>query len=329
AALAAALADRRQLFALFWATEQADPDGIVEGWLNRHAFKGLESWQGNVRFVQYTLPNQLTCEEFTPPVNFGNAIQLTQICLPAERTVVAGTSLPIALYWQTTAPLDRRYKATLQLLNPQNQVVGQQDGEPGGGGLPTDSWPPAAQVVDNRGLYAPPGAPPVDYRLILALYDSETGARLPVSDGDALALGAIHIARPLHPLPAEIVDMHARLDQPLGPVTLIGYDAYAQGYAHAPSRPFLPGESLHITLYWQAPSPLPAGWPQDLQLTLKLGDEQISAALAGADYPTGLWQANDFVRADVEITYHNDAALVLSVDGEEIRLGQVQEGRVR
>ena len=329
AALAEFVADRRQLFALFWASEQADPEGIVEGWLNRHAFKGLESWQGNVRFVQYSLPNRLVCETLGPPVGFGDAIQLTQFCLPEERTLAAGTSLPVSLHWQTDAPLDRHYKATIQLLNGQNQVVGQQDGEPGGGGLPTTGWQPGAEIVDKRGVYAPPAAPPVDYRLILALYDAETGQRLPVAGGDALPLGTVRIARPPRPLPAEIVPMHARLNQSFGPLVLAGFDAYAKGFAHDPTRPLTSGEPLHVTLYWQAPSPLPADWPGDLPFTLTLGGEQISAPLAGAGFPTALWQAGDFVRGDVDILYRDDGPLLLSSAGQEIRLARLVDGRAR
>ena len=329
AQLAAGVADRRQLFALFWATEQSDPQGIVEGWLNRHAFKGLESWQGNVRFVQYSLPNQLTCEELTPPARFGDAIHLNRICLPAQRTLAAGTSLPLSLHWQTDAPIDRHYKATVQLLNSQNQVVGQQDGEPGGGGLPTTGWQPGVEIVDNRGVYAPIGAPPVEYRLILALYDAETGERLSVAGGDALTLGAVNVSRPTRPLPTAIVPMRTRLDESIGPVVLAGFDAYAKGFAHDPARPLASGELLHVTLYWQAPSPLPAHWPADLTFTLSLGSEQISAPLAGAGFPTGAWQAGDFVRGDVDILYRGDGLLILSIDGQEIRLGRVTDGRGR
>jgi len=329
AKLATAVANRSQIFALFWATKEADPQGIVEDWLNRNAFKGLEIWQGNVRFVHYTLPNQLACTDLPTPARFGAAIQLTRVCMPAQRALAAGTSLPLALHWTTDAPIDRRYKASVQLLNAQNQVVAQQDGEPGGGSLPTDAWQPGAEIVDKRGVYAPPGAPPVDYRLILALYDAGTGERLPVAGGDALGLGRVDLTRPVHPLPAEIVPMRARLDRAVGPLTLVGYDAYAKGYAHDPARPVAPGERLHVTLYWQAPSPLPAGWPDDLTLRLSLGSEQITAPLAGASFPTSAWQAADLVRGDVDIVYNGDGPLTLSVDGQDVSLTRVVKGRVQ
>ena len=328
-ALANFAQNREQLFALFWATEQADPDGIVEGWLNRHAFKGLESWQGNVRFIHYSLPNQLACEELTPPAPFGDAISLTRICLPPERAVVAGTALPVALHWQTIRPIERRYKVSLQLLNDQNQVVGQQDGEPGGGALPTNGWQPNTEIVDKRGLYAPIGAPPVGYRLIVALYDSETGARLPTPQGDALTLAEVTVQRPARPLPPEIAPARFRLDQPVGPLRLAGYDAYAKGYAHDPERPVAPGELLHLTLYWQAPNPLPADWPADLHFTLSLSDAQVRAPLAGPGFPTAAWRAGDCVRADVDIPYRADGRLTLTVGNESIPLGRVAGGRVR
>jgi hypothetical protein len=59
AALQPATAGRRQVYALFWATVEADPEQQVERWLDLHAFKTLDSWQGALRFVVYALADDL------------------------------------------------------------------------------------------------------------------------------------------------------------------------------------------------------------------------------------------------------------------------------
>lgn len=324
ASLAENTADRHQIFAIFWALDEADPQGIVERWLDARAFKGLESWQGNVRFVRYSLPNGMICDPLDPPSQFGDLAQLTELCFAQGMEIIpAGESLLIGLRWQALTSTERRFKVTLQLLDHRNQVIAQRDGEPAGGSLATVDWQPGDRIVDNHALFIPPGTPPGEYQLILALYDAETGARLPVDGQDALTIGAVQI-RPGSPLPLDIVPIHHRVDAQFGAVTLIGYDAYRRGYAHAPETPLSPGDLLHVTLYWQAPDPLPVDWSADLQVTLALGDQMITAPLAGGLYPTAEWPDGAFVRGEFNIPYTGgDSGLWVQIGEARRRLQRV------
>ncbi|RME65963.1 MAG: hypothetical protein D6790_00980, partial [Caldilineae bacterium] len=323
--LAQALQGRARVFALFWATDQADPHGLVEGFLDRSAFKGLESWQGNVRFVIYRLANNLTCQTLAGGPRFDDFAALDAICTPEAVRVAPGEVLPVGLRWRALAATERRYKVTLQLLDQRNQVVAQRDAEPVGGSRPTDDWTAGEIIADNHGIYVPPGAPPGAYRLILALYDSQTGQRLPVSGGeDHWSLGAVEVARSEQPLPPEIAPMQHRLNRRLGPVILAGYDLYKRGYAHAPRTPLVPGDALHVTLYWLAPDPLPEDWPDDLTFTLELGEQRITAPLAGGAFPTGSWRAGDLVRGEFDLMMEqNKRKLRLQVAGQDLRLGPI------
>ena len=304
AQLEATMQDRRQAFALFWATDEADPDRLVEGWLDQHAFRGLESWQGNLRFVVYTLPNQLDCVDFAPPIPFGEDIQLTAHCQPAfPQSVPAGQVALLGLQWQTQQALTARYKVTVQLLDARNQVIAQHDAEPAGGSRPTDAWEVDTTIRDNHGLPIPFGAPPGIYRLIVAIYDQESLARLPTPTGDAYALGEIEVIRPAQDLPIAMIDMGQRTDAHLGPVTLVGYDAYKKDFSYAPETPIGTGDLVHFTLYWQAPDPLPTEWPADLNFTLTLGTQAVTAPLAGGIFPTAAWRASDFVRGEFDLPY--------------------------
>ncbi len=237
ATLAESMAGRHTIYALFWATEQSDPDKIVEGWLDGHAFKGLESWQGNVRFVTYDLPpdaGDLRCTQ--PDMLFGEAIHLAQSCV-SPQPVTGGENALISLDWRTDAPLTRRYKVTVQLLDSRNQVIAQRDSEPGGGSRPTDGWTPGETITDNHGLPIPLGTPPGDYRLIAALYDPETGQRLATSAGDMAELGTVQVLASPTDLPLDIVPMQHRVDKKLiGDLRLAGYDFLPQGFWPRPDH---------------------------------------------------------------------------------------------
>ena len=84
AQLAQATVGRRNLYALFWATDEADPQRLVETWLDRSAFKALDVWQGNVRLATYALANSLQPLPLAP-VQLGAAVVLAGQAQPAAR----------------------------------------------------------------------------------------------------------------------------------------------------------------------------------------------------------------------------------------------------
>lgn len=322
ATLAAATKERRTIYALFWATDEADPERIVESWLGQHAFQGLESWQGNLRFVTYSLPTDLACAPVMPALTFGTQIQLTARCqMASQTTVAAGDVFLLGLQWQTVTPVTERYKVTLQLLDATNQVIAQRDSEPGGGTAPTAGWQPAIAVQDNHGLAIPVGTPPGSYRLIIALYDAQSGARLPVAGADHYVLGEVMVVRSERPFPVDLLPVQHRLDRKLGPVRLVGYSAHRRGMGHAPQTPLAPGDPVEVTLLWQAPDPLPRDWPPDLTFTLTLGNARVTSGLAGGTYPTGHWQAGEIVRAKIEAPYTGEETRpTLQIGAQELRL---------
>jgi len=318
AALAASVAGKESVYALFWATDEADPGAIVEGWLDAHLYPGAQSWQGNVRLAQYVQPPPLACRAAN--AGLGSAT-LAQICLPAPTSVEAGSPLVVGLEWQASAPLTQTLRVSVQMLDARNQVVAQHDGEPGGGLRPTITWRPGETVADKHALLIPIGTPPGSYRLVAALYEPATGARLAGAQGDAADLGAVQVDRAVVPLPAELLPVQVHIDRTLGPVTLAGYDQFAKGFAHAPQSPLQPGDALHMILYWQAPDPLPADWPADLAFALRLGDQEVTAPLAGGGYSTAQWRAGEIVRSEFDIPYDGSARrATLEVGGDALRL---------
>ncbi|MBP8292729.1 MAG: glycosyltransferase family 39 protein, partial [Caldilineaceae bacterium] len=325
AALAAATADRRKVYALFWATDEADPDQVVERWLDAHAFKGLDAWQGNVRFVTYALANNLTHQPVTAPP-FGGRIALVGQAQPAfPQQVAAGEPLLVQLQWQADAPVAESYAVSVQLLDSRNQVIAQHDGLPAGGARPTNQWPPGEIVADNHAVLAPFGAPPGAYRLAVALYDPATGARLLAGSADSVELGEVEVVR-APSVPIDVLPMQQRVNQDFGGVTLVGYDAYRKGSAHAPETPLAAGDLAHFTFYWQAPPTMPADWPADATMTLRLGNETLTAPLAGGSYPTAAWQPGELVRGDFDLLFDgNSRRLTLTVGERVMELGELPQ----
>lgn len=306
-ALAAATQAAERVYALLWATDEADPDRLVENWLDRNAFKASDAWQGNLRLAAYRFAHNLARGPGAPIV-FGDTLVLTGQSQPAfPQPVSAGDAAIVQLTWETSKTLTTDYKVTIQLLDSRNQVIAQRDSVPAGGSAPTTSWQPASPVVDNYALPIPWGTPPGVYRLIAAVYDPATGKRLPPNTtdakDDAAELGAVVVQPAPRSLPLTLIPMQHRVAQPLGPVVLAGYDAYRKDYAHAPSTPLQPGDVAHFTLYWVAPDPLPAGWPGDQTFHLQLGGQQLEGPLAGGAYATAQWQPGALVRAEFDIPY--------------------------
>ena len=316
-------ADRRRIFALFWATEQSDQGKIVENWLGRHAFKGWESWQGNVRFATYSMPNNLSCLPLDAPHVFDDLAELFELCL-SQGPLAGGDTLMVGLRWRPLSTPDRRFKVSVQLLDTRDQVVVQRDGEPAGGSLPTTVWKKDEIVVDNHGLSVPFGTPPGDYRLIVAVYDAETGSRIPVQSGDAVELARLELIRRKQTVPVSIVPIQHRTILDFGKLDAIGYDYHRKAFAHAPLTAIPAGEMVQVTLYWNAPSPLPSDWPEDMKMRLLLGDQSIEAPLAGGSYPTSQWRAGELVRSTIEIRFDgSDPVLWLEVGDIRKRLGRI------
>jgi hypothetical protein len=109
--------------------------------------------------------------------------QLAQdISLVGYNFELAAQSLDLRLYWQTETPVTTRYKVFAQFLTADNTVVAQSDSFPAAGQRPTTGWLPGEIIADAHSLTLGTELPAGRYRLIVGLYNSLTGERLPVLD---------------------------------------------------------------------------------------------------------------------------------------------------
>lgn len=312
-ALEALARPRGRVFALLWATDESDPQHVVESWLDAHAYKALDAWYGNVRLAVYAVPEQVSTvpqEELHLPLAYeqvGDEIELLGYSL-LDRRLAAGDIAQLTLFWQAEKMPQRRYKVFVHVLDERDHIVGQRDAEPGGGAAPTDLWPAGETIVDHYGAPIHPATPPGSYRVEVGMYDLETGRRLTTPEGAGQVwLEPLAVDRPPAPAPLPALGMQHTGGGEFGPLVLLGYDVHRLGFAHQPSAPLHPGDVLHVNLYWQAETPPGNGWALSLSLAGSAG--AATPALAGepvAGYPTSRWQAGDVWRGQFNLPLPGD-----------------------
>lgn len=193
-ALDTMVAQYRNLYAVFWATEQADPDSVVQKYLSSHAFEASDEPHGNVHLAQYALPNAFgsagaqKSEEI-----FGDEIELAQYQIGTVsgstnstdqiRIVHPGSILPIELKWLGVKQPEFDYKVFVHLLDGNGKIISQRDTEPVNGFRPTTSWSIGETIDDLTGLLIPSGTPAGKYQIELGLYRPQEGTRLVLGSG--------------------------------------------------------------------------------------------------------------------------------------------------
>jgi len=316
------LAGSRYIYASYWAAAESDPDGLIEGWLEGHAFKAGERWVGNLRLASYAAPRP--AGDLQPvSIRLGDAVMLTGYRVaypgpdPAEALAQPGDILQVQLRWSTDAPLSARTMVFLQALDGAGHLVGQRDAPPA---VPAPEWRPGQAVLDRLGLPIAPGTPPGQHRIIVGLYDALTGQRLPVSapapgmsaGSDAVELGTFRVERPTTAAAAVALGLRHAVDIQLGDLALLGYDRYPTGHDHTPDTPLRPGAPLHVVLFWQALRQPAVDWQATLSLApADAPDSPVAEArlpAAGVDYPAHCWQPGEIVRAQFDVFVPAEAA---------------------
>jgi hypothetical protein len=193
AELVAIAAQHPRLFVLYWGDGEADPQRVIESWLDAHTYKAAEQWINSIRFATYAVPTKLADEpEAKSGVWFGEHITLDGYTLSTPR-VQPGDILQLDLFWRTAAPVSERYKVFVHVLDQNGQIVAQTDREPGAGQQPTTNWESNKSIVDRYGVSIPEDAAPGTYAIQVGLYGFAE-KRLPVSaGGDALRVTSVEV----------------------------------------------------------------------------------------------------------------------------------------
>ena len=182
----------RRILAIFYGSEEQDPERAVERNLNFHLYQASEEWVGDIRFARYVGIDRMEDMQSLNAL-FGESIRLSDYST-SGRSVKPGDYLLVGLFWLADETPDRRYKVFLQLLDREGKLVAQRDSEPAKWTEPTTSWEAGFTYPDRQALLIPEHLPAGDYTLIVGLYDiSDPAARLPIGDSTYLELGTIEV----------------------------------------------------------------------------------------------------------------------------------------
>ncbi len=193
----AIIAQYRRIFLVLWGQHERDPNAIVQSTLDTEAFVVRRQWYNDVELVQYAVlaSPPATPDEWTD-VRFGEHITLQGVALSGTWFEAGqGDVLGVTLFWETDAPLEKRYKVSIQVLDSAGRLASQHDSEPANGRAPTNDWQPSQPIVDNHGLILSRDLPPGEYEVIIVVYNADESAeRLQPAGGnpnDAYSLAAL------------------------------------------------------------------------------------------------------------------------------------------
>jgi len=200
-------------------------------------------------------------------------------------------------------PVEERYKVFIHLLDAQDHIVGQRDAEPGGGTQMTATWQEGEMIADNHGVLILPGTPPGEYRVEMGMYSLRSGERLSIKEGgeapdNRILLSPIRVLKPKTPPPLEALQIEHRLEIDFGPLRLLGYNLSKLGFAHDPRAPLYPGDTLHLTLFWQVREEPRSEILLTIELTDSRGESVAKRETSPVEggYPPTAWEQGEIVR---------------------------------
>lgn len=268
-----------------------DPQGYIRAWLEAHgrkfeetpAFAGLS----NMRVQGYlTHPAPAGMPASAVPVGavFGGRLELAGAETTASE-VRGDMPLDAILWWRPRESNLPRLAVTVRLVDEAGVVWAQRDEQPLGTLYFSDQWPAGAFVRHPVRLHPPLGLPPGIYRLMVGVYEAESGIPWPVGE-DVWFTSAAVLTAAGDEVPGDVraqAVFGGRIA--LWTFELTGYPVQA-------------GRYLHLTTTWGAlQSPA-----EDLVLFVQLldGRGRLVAAQegppAGGGFSTSQWISGQAVR---------------------------------
>jgi 4-amino-4-deoxy-L-arabinose transferase-like glycosyltransferase len=255
----------------------------------------------------YATPPPLTDSELTVishrlGVDFGGRMRLLGYDLETNE-VHPGESLRFTLYWECLDSMstDRDWSVFLHLLDENELVVAQRDRYPGQGLLATRLLAPGQTFADRYVLPIPATAyAPSDTTLEVGLFDVRTNERLP-----AVSVGGELLGDHLRFEHIRLVPWPGEVPNPVSfnfgdKMNLIGYNL--------DRRVVAPGETLHLTLYWECLAEMDEDYTV---FTHVLGEQdsiwaQMDSAPQRGASPTSAWTVGQVVEDGYDLTVRQD-----------------------
>jgi mannosyltransferase len=197
--LSRALRTKTGAWLVSWQEEAVDPAGFVPFFLDRAGQEqpiAQRFWQLGLR--HWTLRPDAVFPAEPQPVHTDGANYAHQIALLGWDDPLQGY---ITIYWRALNPVTRDYQVSLVLEDATGNELGRWDGRPAGYNYPTFRWEPGKALFGRYTLPMPSDAPPGEYYVTIALYDSTEPSGLDIMDvadnpaGKRVRIGPLHLTR--------------------------------------------------------------------------------------------------------------------------------------
>jgi hypothetical protein len=290
-----------------------------------HQEKTFELRDSSNMLISYEWPFLSPADFFSsnviPPnpleADFSGQLRLVGYNL-APYEVMRGNEIRLDLYWQAISKMDKNYDVFVHLLDSKGQVRGQTDVQPLQGAYPTVLWRPGEIVPDQYKIKVSPTTGSGKYTFEVGLYQKSTGQRLPVivdaESGlldDKITLGTVKII-------GEHIDVSSI---PFPMQVNLGDEIIFHGYDLA-SRALKPGDTINLTLYWQARKKIDKDYTVFTHLLGPDGriEAQHDDQPQSGRYPTSIWEAGEIVKDEHQFVIESDA----SSGRHELKVGLYQ-----
>ncbi len=266
----------------------------VEAYLVERAYSVFDEWYGENTVLSFFAAG----EPQPQPVSaqFGDWLELEGAALSVGPLEAGWGIAAVDLAWQLSKQPADDYAVGLRMVSPTGQVWARRDAGAVGGLEPFTEWPEGETGIDRHGLLVPAGTPPGEYTLTLRVYRSQDLDVLPVvfggGSGSELPLGSVRVTRPEMWPPVQALAFERPLQDDFDDrLRLLGANV-------SDDAAFLPGESVHVQLFWQALADPARDYFPRLRLLDAQGvvlTELAEKPVAGT-YPTAWWRTGELVR---------------------------------
>ncbi|WP_420644278.1 glycosyltransferase family 39 protein [Candidatus Leptofilum sp.] len=296
--LAAWTADTAQVFTVDYADNFYDWQGMVPFALES-AGNLVQRWRvDDLTLSQYRLDRPVTEPELLPQDGrFGDIAFLGSWVVP---TATADDGVTVALQWQLLASVTHNYSIVLDVTDGTGLELGERDDQlVSPNGRATNRWDVGEIVTTYHFVPFKRGTPPLTYDVNLRVYIVQGEVQtldfidsLGAPQGQNVLLGQVQVERPLpnqsHVYGAE----HPYLPLP-EPHQLA--DGLQLTHVLLSNSILRPGQSLEMELGWQSSQFLPNLRPNFVLMQDGQPLVQDGNAPAQGQYPTNLWQPDEFV----------------------------------
>jgi hypothetical protein len=141
-----------------------------------------EAWPvASVRVLDRTRTFEMPLMEHSLHARIGRQARLLGYDLDTSQAHPSG-QVSVTLYWYADGPMVLPFKVFTHLLSEDGTVAAQDDGPPGKGCCPANTWATGEVIADEHVIPLGADLPPGTLALVVGLYDEPTSVRVPAYD---------------------------------------------------------------------------------------------------------------------------------------------------